>query len=999
MLRWCPSTYRYIDGPLKPLPQNVRKRIPRINVLSKQDSETRLAISAFSSALSAGVPPEDALKRAKPRLDPATFDECCLAAASHATSDTRMQQKLLQKFSEKFELGRRLSLLSTAASISSNDSKAAALEILAQPVPGYSSDDYSRMYDEMEPSEQAHFEAALENFNQIREPILETQRALPHDMEMLRERWKNSIKYYHLNGYDYLFPLAKEIPDIVATLLAKMAAQMVTSIYPQSLTSLCRRIGFAIEAGLLSDLATRNGVHAAYSRSNFLWGLLGVPRWTAKDHIVVGSVYLRQALHKCTIDQVHPKAPTTKVARPAFWHTFYMDGKTKRGIVKINPAICTSIDPINPSSYAHLPMLMRPARWRTFRDGGYILPRGQTFLPVNGSQDIEQRVHIDRAVESDSMARNLDGIEALASTTWAVNSQVLEVVQDLFEQGSSLSDLPGRVASSADANTRKANQIDRVQHRQALKVAAALAKHGQKFWLPLYQDFRGRVYPIAGTKFSFMGSDSMRALFRFWHSRPLGDNGLDALFIHLANVYGFGTGKSYKQRVDWSKAHLADIQKTAQRPLDSEWWQAASKPFMTLAACFEIAEALATEDPKTFLSRLPIVQDGSCNGLQHYAALAKSRAGALAVNMIATPTPQDVYMKVSKSVAENGGKPLQRSVAKRAVIAAVFGQNSIGVVRGIGDALEDSGADGAEARENAKALSAPVVKALGENVAAAKEVQRWLVDCGRRVLSARRADVPAGVNSLKWTTMLGFPVVQSYGRGELMAIRTPLQAFYLQSPFHPPVADKVRHLRALPANFVHSLDASHLLLTAIAMRTAGHEIAAVHDGFWTHAGTSHELARILREQFVALHQENRLLALKEEWEKHYEGYMVLVNVHASSRAYDVLQRWRLGASDGPSQDGTSRTVSRRKPKYDLEAELIAEYMRLSKPPRDAASEITATTIVLGTGESVDYPATGPPRIGIPTTDKTQVWLPLEFSAPPQGDFDLKQVLDAPYFFN
>ena len=41
--------------------------------------------------------------------------------------------------------------------------------------------------------------------------------------------------------------------------------------------------------------------------------------------------------------------------------------------------------------------------------------------------------------------------------------------------------------------------------------------------------------------------------------------------------------------------------------------------FQALSTCKEIAAAIESGDPANFLSNLPLHQDGSCNGLQHYA--------------------------------------------------------------------------------------------------------------------------------------------------------------------------------------------------------------------------------------------------------------------------------------------------------------------------------------------------------------------------------------------
>lgn len=51
-------------------------------------------------------------------------------------------------------------------------------------------------------------------------------------------------------------------------------------------------------------------------------------------------------------------------------------------------------------------------------------------------------------------------------------------------------------------------------------------------------------------------------------------------------------------------------------------------------------DALASGDPATFRSRLPVQMDGSCNGLQHYAALSRDAPGAHAVNLLPVDRPQ-----------------------------------------------------------------------------------------------------------------------------------------------------------------------------------------------------------------------------------------------------------------------------------------------------------------------------------------------------------------------
>ena len=90
-----------------------------------------------------------------------------------------------------------------------------------------------------------------------------------------------------------------------------------------------------------------------------------------------------------------------------------------------------------------------------------------------------------------------------------------------------------------------------------------------------------------------------------------------------------------------------------------------------------------------------------------------------------------------------------------------------------------------------------------------------------------------------------------------------------------------RQRTAFPPNFVHSLDGSHMMMTAVACKKAGLNFAGffnaslfkftislslflralfffyvpgVHDSYWTHACDVDEMNRILRQKFVLLYE-------------------------------------------------------------------------------------------------------------------------------------------------
>jgi len=143
-----------------------------------------------------------------------------------------------------------------------------------------------------------------------------------------------------------------------------------------------------------------------------------------------------------------------------------------------------------------------------------------------------------------------------------------------------------------------------------------------------------------------------RGLLTFGEAKALGEKGLRWLKIHIANLYGFDKA-AFDERVKWVDDHMDQIREAATNPLDgSRWWLSAGDPWQFLAASMELCAAYKSEDPHTYESSLPVHQDGTCNGLQHYAALGGDVQGAQQVNLVAGDKPSDVYSHVGRMVEE-----------------------------------------------------------------------------------------------------------------------------------------------------------------------------------------------------------------------------------------------------------------------------------------------------------------------------------------------------------
>ena len=81
--------------------------------------------------------------------------------------------------------------------------------------------------------------------------------------------------------------------------------------------------------------------------------------------------------------------------------------------------------------------------------------------------------------------------------------------------------------------------------------------------------------------------------------------------------------------------------------------------------------------------------------------------------------------------------------------------------------------------------------------------------------------------------------------------------------------NKSKQNSAFPPNYVHSIDSSHMMLTAIQCKNKNIEFAAVHDSFWTHASDVSSMNKLLRQQFVNLHDSPLIETLDDSFRSRY----------------------------------------------------------------------------------------------------------------------------------
>jgi DNA-directed RNA polymerase len=147
-----------------------------------------------------------------------------------------------------------------------------------------------------------------------------------------------------------------------------------------------------------------------------------------------------------------------------------------------------------------------------------------------------------------------------------------------------------------------------------------------------------------------VGSDLCRGMLSFAEAKPLGKKGLYWLKVHLAHFAGKDK-MSFDDRAKFVDDHMDQVRESVENPFTEDpWWISLDDPFQGLATCHEIIEAIDSRDPESYMCNLPVHMDGSCNGLQHYAALGRDTVGGKAVNLLEGDGPEDVYVGVMHEV-------------------------------------------------------------------------------------------------------------------------------------------------------------------------------------------------------------------------------------------------------------------------------------------------------------------------------------------------------------
>lgn len=863
--------------------------------------------------------------------------------------------------------------------------------------------------------------------------------------------------------------------------------------------------------------------------------------WPTETKARLGAMLVSKLLQTAQfpVTKEHPRTKENITqTQPAFLHRMKYQHGRRVGVISPNHALVEKVEsePLGSLIAKRMPMIVEPRPWSDWSEGGYLqYPTPILRLPMGDKSGKDYFMAADAKGDTQQVYA---GLTALGRVPWKINHNVLKVQIHAWNSGEAIAnfaplnptfELPEEPEPSADPNPRRQwlTEVRDLENKKIglhsqrcfqnfqLEIARAVAN--ETLYFPHNLDFRGRAYPIP-PYLNHMGADNARGLLVFGEGKELGEAGLRWLKIHLANVAGYDKA-SLQEREDYTMEHLDDIYDSVRNPLDGRrWWLKSEDAWQTLAACYELTNALDSPDPTKYVSHLPTHQDGTCNGLQHYAALGGDKAGAAQVNLEPGDRPADIYTAVANAVKDEverdaaDGNPIaqklqgniSRKVVKQPVMTNVYGVTFYGAKAQVKKQLVEIFPDLRmfdEVNHNKLShyIATKIFKSLGSMFQGAQSIQVWLGTCADRIstclspeqiehltsVAKEKIDVkerkkyredslrslekhaeaqkglkttavtsresskflnttkPLFKSSVTWTTPLRIPVVQPYRTASSRRVVTNMQTISLQDPQVWDPVSKRKQLQAFPPNFIHSLDATHMMLSALKCNEIGLTFASIHDSFWTHACDIEKMSVVLRDAFVAMHSEDIIGRLREEFTARYKDHMYLASISADSEVghqVAALRKAMKSKSGDASELALERERLRLLASEDASERAAGEAMvtpatvllsQADQSTLDVCKDMNGQTLGdIPTGASdLDQINTGPedamaaddelsaadPDAAAGVADsakpkrssaplkyerKLYVWLPLTFpEVPAKGDFDVKRLRQSKYFFH
>lgn len=544
-----------------------------------------------------------------------------------------------------------------------------------------------------------------------------------------------------------------------------------------------------------------------------------------------------------------------------------------------------------------LPMVCRPVDHLRNETGGMMdwsirKLRHTAQLKQRPDEDTDNERVVDPSCMSDLTRKVINRLQA---TEWRINDRVLGVVNDLWKAGRETGTIPpydqqtllemppypedGSKTEQHEWMDEKSRRWGHWAKAEASRLQMQIRMHEAYklksfvLWHAYFCDFRGRYYSDSYLLHP-QGSDLDKALIYAAEPQKVTSRGLYWIKVNLANLMGVDK-ISFDDRVQWVDERMEDWVQVCADPhgTTSIWEDDAPKKnasFQRLAAIFDLIDAIDTG-----FTRVPVQMDGSCNGIQHWAAMTRDETVGPEVNLISQPKPADVYQLVANGCTEMCMEEpsdwrvhflehweglIPRKVVKRSVMCDPYGITDHSVRQYV---LQEHHLDWCS---NKNLNLHQAANEMGTLICATKEKMMSHCNNGKKFVQLLCGWVGGEKNEpMSWYTPSGFLVINKYNprRTKPSDVRVWDKKYQLRYAYYTDEYDCDKAITAMPPNFVHSLDAAHMSLVIDRMITMGIEFfSMIHDSFGTMANDVPMMREVTKETFHEIHSVDRLSELQ-----------------------------------------------------------------------------------------------------------------------------------------
>lgn len=404
----------------------------------------------------------------------------------------------------------------------------------------------------------------------------------------------------------------------------------------------------------------------------------------------------------------------------------------------------------------------------------------------------------------------------------------------------------------------------------SLQIATDLQGE-ERIYFPHNFDYRGRMYPIP-IGLNPQGNDVAKGLLEFADPVQLTIDGVHQSVAYLASTYGY-------DKDNWETRFKKGMELLKNRVV---YYKEAEEPYV-FAQVWDLLQRVNNGDRE---SRISIAIDGSCNGLQHMSAITLDKSGGVNVNVSSMGERYDIYQIIAeKSVQSMRDRLLEfdlmlnldekeimelevlpeliqimtgknsRKIAKRPVMINPYGGTFNGYKGYVLESLKEYHPVHGN-QKSASILTKHINIAMKKNLKGGGLYKKWVSDIFKKVANNIKSHKEGTVY---FTTPDGF-IVRNFMytvTSKIYDIKSLVNRNGARKIKLQKVTDKINPRKistAIQPNIIHSLDATHLRMTALAMRENGvKQLWFIHDSFGTNPNNIDLLNNITREQFVILY--------------------------------------------------------------------------------------------------------------------------------------------------